>query len=129
MAGKPRMEWQRARGHVKSALKAGLISKPDTCERCGQKPVPGKDGRSRLHGHHHDHAKHLEVEWLCALCHRAETPSNPLRGLAAVNAKLTDDAVRDIRTKRLSQRAFACEYSVSQHLISLVQRGRMWTHV
>lgn len=52
-----------------------------------------------------------------------------------VNAKLTDAAVRDIRRRyvrgsaRLGQVALAQEYGVSQLLISLVVRGKVWRHV
>lgn len=46
---------------LNNALENGLISKPKICEACGKK--------KRLNAHHDDHAKPLEVVWLCHLCH------------------------------------------------------------
>lgn len=43
------------------AVKSGKIVKPEACQRCG--------GEFPLEGHHSDHSKPLEVEWLCRLCH------------------------------------------------------------
>lgn len=68
------MSHDRAKNLVRNALKRGELTRPDTCSKCGDKPAPAKDGRSRIHGHHHDYSKPLEVEWLCAKCHREETP-------------------------------------------------------
>jgi hypothetical protein len=42
-------------------IRSGEIVKPDKCEQCGC--------GGRLHGHHHDYSKPLEVEWLCQNCH------------------------------------------------------------
>jgi|HubBroStandDraft_5_1064220.scaffolds.fasta_scaffold1449694_2 hypothetical protein len=49
---------------VRNALKGGSLVKPDVCSRCGKK--------ARLHGHHADYSKPLEVEWLCHPCHVGE---------------------------------------------------------
>ena len=42
-------------------IRDGYIVKPDTCQDCG--------AGGTIHGHHHDYAKPLDVEWLCPLCH------------------------------------------------------------
>jgi len=52
---------------VRMALKTGLLTKPNRCQRCGAKPPP-----HRLHAHHPDYAKPLDVVWLCSLCHGHE---------------------------------------------------------
>ena len=44
----------------KSAIKAGRL-KRQPCERCGS--------TVRVHGHHDDYYKPLEVRWLCPQCH------------------------------------------------------------
>jgi hypothetical protein len=44
-------------------------------------------------------------------------------------AKLTEAAVRDIRTKRMTQVEFAKLYGVSPVTICLAQRGETWAHV
>ena len=55
-----------ARHAVQSALRAGRITKPDACARCGE--------AKKLTAHHwsYEVAHHLDVEWLCYPCHAAE---------------------------------------------------------
>ena len=54
---------------------------------------------------------------------------NGILGAAHYCAKLTPDAILDIRTRRVSQRAFAILYGVSPGAISHVQSGRSWKSV
>ena len=58
---------QAARQLVCWAVKCGLLEKPDRCRRCGTEPPP-----RRLHAHHPDYTKPLDVIWLCSLCHGRE---------------------------------------------------------
>lgn len=51
---------------VAQALVRGGLIKPDDCSCCGE-PTP----HFRLHGHHHDYSKPLEVQWVCPRCHSA----------------------------------------------------------
>lgn len=54
----------RARSNLRYAVKIGTIIKPDTCQNCGIK-LPAV----KIHGHHHDYSKQLDVAWLCQPCH------------------------------------------------------------
>lgn len=58
---------KKARAYLNNELHAGRIVKPERCQRCGL-----LTSARRLHGHHHDYSKALEVEWLCSLCHGLE---------------------------------------------------------
>jgi len=42
---------------VNNAIRDGKIIKPALCEICGEK--------AKLHGHHYDYSKPMEVVWLC----------------------------------------------------------------
>jgi hypothetical protein len=53
-----------ARMLLNSAVKTGKVVRAPACEGCG---IVG-----RLHGHHDDYAKPLEVRWLCPPCHGKE---------------------------------------------------------
>jgi hypothetical protein len=47
---------------LRRAVKKGLVKKSSECEWCGTKEC-------RLHGHHEDYEKPLDVQWLCSSCH------------------------------------------------------------
>lgn len=51
----------KARSIFWMALRRGELVRPEACEDCG--------AVGRIHGHHPDYAKPLEVEWLCPPCH------------------------------------------------------------
>jgi hypothetical protein len=46
---------------VNNAIRSGRLVKPDACQECGL--------GGRVHGHHPDYSKPLEVMWLCPQCH------------------------------------------------------------
>lgn len=50
-----------ARVALGNAVRDGKLTKPTNCDVCGQ---PGK-----IHGHHDDYSKPLEVVWCCPPCH------------------------------------------------------------
>lgn len=47
---------------VGNAISSGKLKKQDFCSVCGMDGV-------RIHGHHDDYAKPLDVRWLCSRCH------------------------------------------------------------
>lgn len=64
MGYKPRVTEEQRKAHslVSYAVKCGRISKPKHCDDCG---IEAK----RIHGHHEDYSKPLDVAWLCVPCH------------------------------------------------------------
>lgn len=51
----------KARDVLGRAVRDQKVIKPEQCQQCGK--------RDRIHGHHEDYEKPLEVVWLCARCH------------------------------------------------------------
>lgn len=54
---------------VERAIKNGVLIKPKLCSNCNRK--------TKLHAHHDDYSKPLEVLWLCGSCHRLRHSSLP----------------------------------------------------
>lgn len=52
----------KARNKLRYAVRTGKIMKPKICEKCFDK--------AKLHGHHSDYNKPLEVLWVCNYCHK-----------------------------------------------------------
>jgi hypothetical protein len=148
----PERESRAAYAHMRvhSAIKSGALVRPAKCERCLRDPGRGKDGRSLIQAHHHDYTKPLDVEWICARCHRVTTPfpANPgapvfgarngMRthpGLSAGSrngsAKLSEAMVAYIKSKRGAVPAvdLAKQYGVTDALIRRIWRGANWPNV
>jgi hypothetical protein len=55
----------KRRAHIKvgNAVRDGKLEKATACQVCGAT-------ERRLHGHHHDYSKPLDVVWVCPPCHR-----------------------------------------------------------
>lgn len=49
---------------VKYAVKSGKLHKPTECSRCWRE-FP----KTRIHAHHDDYTKPLDVKWYCGPCH------------------------------------------------------------
>lgn len=47
-----------------NAVKNGRIQKPSQCSKCGS-----IERSRKIHAHHEDYARPLDVIWLCAQCH------------------------------------------------------------
>jgi ribosomal protein S27AE len=54
---------QNAAQRVYAAIKKGLLTRPDTCTRCGLSGF--------IEAAHSDYTRPLDVTWLCRPCHRA----------------------------------------------------------
>jgi hypothetical protein len=58
-------ERRRANDTLNRAVEAGRVTRSVWCEACGVYSP-------KIHGHHRDYAKPLEVVWLCSSCHKFE---------------------------------------------------------
>ncbi len=119
-----------ARSQLNGAVRAERMVRPSVCSRCGREPAPDRLGRSRVHGHHPDHGKPLEVEWICYLCHIAITPT--AKGVRSANARFTEDQIRSIKEQvKIGRSGFslAKEYRVTRKAIYDILHGRTWSHV
>jgi cytochrome c553 len=56
-----------AHNELKKAIKDGFIVRRYNCEVCGSE---GRGSKSKIHAHHDDYSKPLDVVWLCAKCHK-----------------------------------------------------------
>ncbi len=70
----PRDVRERAGRAARHAIAKGVLTRPDTCSRCGKTPPRLKGGLPSIQAHHHDYSRPLDVEWICVQCHRDETP-------------------------------------------------------
>jgi hypothetical protein len=52
----------KAQNAVNNAIRDGRLVKPQHCEVCG--------ATGKIHGHHDDYDKLLEVRWVCPPCHK-----------------------------------------------------------
>ena len=57
----------KARQILKRAIERGDIIKPTKCDDC---PADFPDSPDKIHGHHEDYTKPLDVDWVCRACHR-----------------------------------------------------------
>ncbi len=70
----------KASREVHLAVKYGLITKPTICNKCFMELPP-----ARIHAHHRDYSKPLEVEWMCAACHGKEHTGANYRNRSSEN--------------------------------------------
>jgi cytochrome c2 len=113
-----------ARSRVQTAINSGRLIRPSRCERCHKIGKSGKDGRSTIQCHHKDYRKPLDVVWLCAKCHRMETPQ---RGEKNSFAKLTKRQANAIRKDPRSHRVLGEVYGVHHAQIGRIKRGESYS--
>lgn len=143
------MDKEKARRLVRTAIAQGKLIRPEVCEKCGKAPGKAIDGRPKIHAHHHDYSKPLDVEWLCARCHRYETPfpevvggvsfgdNNGMRkhpGLSQGSkngwAKLDEAKVSQIKSRpNEPAKILAEEFGVKPVTIYDIREGKRWKHV
>lgn len=124
------MDKQRAQRKLNYAVKKGILVRPEACSKCGATGVCS-DGRSIIQGHHHDYSKPLEVEWICAKCHRKETPLPAVMGAPAFGecngqAKLTREQVAEIHESPLGCRRLGRLYGVDKRTIQRIRQRKQW---
>jgi hypothetical protein len=93
------MTKQQVYRRVRTAIKNGALRKSFWCQRCGAADKRASDGRSTIHAHHHDYSRPLDVEWICAACHRKETPL-PIPRQCAQRAEGQTTAMRSLHGAR-----------------------------
>lgn len=116
-----------AYSRLNNAIEKGHIVRPSICSRCGDEPAPDALGRSRIEGHHEDHSKPLEVEWLCDSCHKEITPS--ARGERSTFSKFKPKDVRQIRyllQRGLGVKEIGRLFHVTHKAIADVRDGKSW---
>lgn len=120
-------EQKKAYDAVRSAKHKGLLVPPKECNRCKEPTRYGRDGRSLLHGHHHDYSRPLDVEWICAKCHRKETrlPFGESNGRAVLTSKLVQAAIL-LHDSGFLLTDIAGFYGVSRQAISHAVTGKNW---
>lgn len=112
---------------LESAVRAGRLVPPTTCEECGQDPGRCSDGRRKLHAHHDDYNKPLEVRWLCQPCHHAwhlkhtAVPKRPVEPRQIVRVTFTDAMPRTRANPINEARARAIIATVGKNVAVLVE--------
>ncbi len=118
---------ERARGSLRDALVKGRVEVPSACQKCGTPDRLCSDGRRYLHAHHPDHRKPLDVEWLCASCHRRVTPvpHGEQNGASRMTTSTVQEAIA-LATSGLSFTAIGARLGVDRRTVSRAVKGQSW---
>lgn len=123
-----------AHNRLNYAIRKGVVVR-QPCEMCGTS--------ERIHAHHHDYSKPLEVRWLCYVCHKTVHTVEPedkivkfqnakrasLPGASNPNAKMDWFDVYRARfflRLGLSQQSVADMIGVTQQTVSRLSRGKTY---
>ena len=124
---------------LQEAVRMGIVVKPDTCEMCHQQ-LP----KNKIHGHHEDYSKPLEVKWVCSSCHARITNKDYIKRFGIPKygstigdkngfSKLTVEDVREIRRllkpEPLTLREIGQMYGVAMTTIWRIKKGVDWNKV
>lgn len=122
----------QAQNRLNYAVRSGVLERKP-CEECGT--------ANRVHAHHHDYSKPLDVRWLCYVCHKKAHPVDDedkaikfsgakkarLFGTDNPNGRLTPreiDGIRKMLDSGLSQVKIGKAFDVSQATVSRVKLGK-----
>jgi hypothetical protein len=99
----------------------------DVCHTCD---VPNCCEPSHLFlGTQADNNRDMAVKGRAVFPRCGNPHPNPKRGIENCNAKLTEEAVRIIRSSKDSNISLAHRYGVSDMIVSLIKRRKRWTNV
>lgn len=122
--GLAKVQKNKSRRILRTAIEKGHIVRPETCSKCG-KPSKRRDGRSGIQGHHHAGYDHpLDVEWLCVNCHLEM--DGRVSGERHGRAVLNWEAVRHIRSSPASPKYLARLHGVATNTVCDVRRRHTW---
>lgn len=127
-------EKTRAQNRLNYAIRNGQMRRLP-CEACGTE--------ERVHAHHEDYSKPLDVHWLCLQCHKnahpvseedkrvkfSEAKKARLYGEENPNASLSDELARQVRAALdlgISQERVAKAFDVHQTTISRIKLGKRY---
>lgn len=130
-------EKTKAQNSLNYAIRKGDIVRGN-CEECGTS--------EKVHAHHDDYSKPLQVKWLCFMCHKLAHPVDDedkrvkfegakradVSGIKNPCSRLTEEQVKQIRESYksgVSQQKIADSLSVSQATISQIIRGLRYQSV
>lgn len=126
-----------AQNKLNYAIRKGLIQR-QPCQKC--------DATEKVHAHHHDYSKPLDVEWFCYACHRKQhhvdeeekkvkfegASKARLPGESNPNASLSTKDVRQIRAMLdagVSQQKIAMVFGINQTTVSRIKIGRTYQDI
>jgi len=115
---------------VQLAIRKGELGIPKGCQICGEETV-------KIHAHHADYSRPLDVAWLCPACHfkihgKHLSGRQRYHGSQIKNSKLIEEEVseiKDLLRNGISRARVAKKYNVSETTIALIARGEMWKYV
>lgn len=125
-------EKQRAYRIVQAAHRAGTITRPSNCTRCGELDRKVLTGVHSIQGHHHrGYDRALDLEWLCPKCHASETAIDGRLGASVFGerngaARLTQSQVDEIRNSPNGCRILGRRYGVDKKTIQRIRNGLRW---